>query len=222
VILPPPLRKAVTLPPRRALRNRDAERLRLALLWQSYPPEPVEPEWCRVAWTLAIYCAAVLFLLGLLTSCGAPPTSSDAPDSSAEPTEPSPPQGVLVFAAAPDLFTWAEDAAERWSAATGTDIRVGELGLLVASATGLTTSDGRRAAGGTLRDDAMRCTGVAIDSEFGGPRTTAHEMGCHCLAGPGHSDSGLCSSHGSDLIDEASLAKVCAVWPCTAFAPEAP
>jgi hypothetical protein len=203
VILPPPLRKPVTLPPRRALRNRDAERLRLALL--------------------LIYCAAVLLALGFLVGCGAP--SGQAPDARvelAEPSEPSPPEGVIVFAAAPELFTWAEDAAERWSAATGTDIRVGELGLPVASAAQLTTSDGRRAAGGILRDDAMRCTGVAIDSEFGGPRTTAHEMGCHCLAGPGHSDSGLCSSHGSDLIDEASLAKVCSLWPCTAFAPEVP
>lgn len=70
MILPPPtLRARLTEPPKRILRNRDAERLRLALLWQSYPPEPVEPEWCSAAWANLVIAAIAFVFIALCSGC---------------------------------------------------------------------------------------------------------------------------------------------------------
>jgi hypothetical protein len=65
VILPPPLHHPATLPPRKALRNRDAERLHLQLLRQSYPPEPT---WTP-AWAFLIFTATILLFLAFVVGC---------------------------------------------------------------------------------------------------------------------------------------------------------
>lgn len=71
MILPPPLRRPLpTLPPRKSLRNRDTERLRLSLLLQSYPPPPVDTEWSRYTWELVIAAAVAMLFVAMALGGG--------------------------------------------------------------------------------------------------------------------------------------------------------
>lgn len=130
-------------------------------------------------------------------------------------------EGVIVFAPEPHWMDEVTSATERWARATGTDIRVGSPGLPVFSHTPLLVgTEGQRAGAGTVRDrETGECNGIVVDDQFGGPRSIVHEM-CHCLGGPGHTLDGICSTHGSDLIDADALTKVCVDWPCQVMTPE--
>lgn len=223
MIIPPPLRKPVTLPPRRSLRNRDAERLRLALLWQSYPPpEPVEPEWHRAVWVNLLVVAVAMLALGLCSGCGA----------IYEHTK------IAATVLSPDavLADETERWANRWSGATGMRVVLGTGGIPV-EAVEFVTLDAKH-------PDPCGATAQVVDSVTGDflrgevvqvnyprrPRgcpgwgyTLGHEIG-HAIGAIGHADSGLMMPwlplNVVHRIDEDSLALVCSQAPCLEFNPE--
>jgi hypothetical protein len=132
------------------------------------------------------------------------------------------PRCGLVLSPRPALADATQSAAERWSAATGCDVRVSPGGVPVIHVTGLVTTSGKRAAGAWrsyVGDDV--CKRIDIDDELGGPRTVAHEVG-HCLGAHGHAESGLMAEGaGNGVIDEATVEFVCSQVPCLSFQPEA-
>lgn len=113
-------------------------------------------------------------------------------------------------------------AAERWQAATGCSIELGEGGVRVELALSILRPDGTEAPGATseARDRVrvnMRVRGAAR------ARTVLHELG-HALGG-NHCETGgvLSGEPGYEpVIDALSLADVCSHLPCTAFIPEGP
>jgi hypothetical protein len=119
-----------------------------------------------------------------------------------------------------------EDAAARWSAATGLDIRVGEGGVpveFVEQAYMFGTpvcgvSAGPAFVQVSTQPPAGKCRSVAD--------VLAHEVG-HALcrsftqSGDCHADTGLMASPSYETaIDGATLSAVCAFAPCSAFVPE--
>lgn len=137
------------------------------------------------------------------------------------PGEPEPAPCGMAFDPAPELRGATEKAAERWSAATGCDVRVEAGGVPVVVARGLTTSGGKRVAGAWRHTAAEPdiCRRIDIDDQLGGPITVAHELG-HCLGARGHSETGLMAEGAPGPIDGASLALVCSALHCSVFVPE--
>lgn len=163
---------------------------------------------------------ALIPALGLVAACGG--AAESEPDLLA--TLPyvlhDEPRCALVLTPQPALADATQLAAERWSAATGCDVRVGAGGVPVVHVTGLTTTRGKRAAGAWRHTGDNVCKRIDIDDELGGPRTVAHEVG-HCLGAHGHASSGLTAEGaGSGVIDAATLEHVCSQVPCSAFSIE--
>jgi hypothetical protein len=161
-----------------------------------------------------------LVLLGLLAACGG--NAESEPDLLA--TVPyvlhDEPRFGLALTPHPALADATQRAAERWSSATGCDVRVAPGGVPVVHVRGLTTTSGKRAAGALRHTGNDVCKRIDIDDELGGPRTVAHEIG-HCLGAHGHAESGLMAEGaGSGVIEAASLTFVCSKVACTAFQPE--
>lgn len=148
--------------------------------------------------------------------------SSPPPDEEAPPEQSAYASCVVVLSPGPVLVAPTLAAAERWSAATGCDITLGEGGVPVTLALDIRRPDGSEAPG-MVPADRSRIEVNQRTGEAQRYRTIAHELG-HLL-GAGHVEGrGLMSGERehSDVIDGDSLAAVCAALPCPAFRPEAP
>jgi hypothetical protein len=125
-----------------------------------------------------------------------------------------------VFSATEDARVYVEPAAERWAAASGRDIRVGEGGSRVSLVSFLPREDSADSANGRTERDTLE---IWISTTGPHPfATTVHEMG-HALANNagGHSEGGVMAAPiWSGAIDESSLALVCGVIECPVFIPE--
>lgn len=162
-------------------------------------------------------CALVLVGSLALVRCGSasPPSVPDDRQS-----ERSNAGCSWVFSPTDEVRAYVEPAAGRWSAATGCDIRVGEGGSPVSLVPFLPRLDSPESSNGrTERDTREIWLSVTSPHPFA---TVAHEMG-HALTNNagGHSEGGLMAFPiWSGAIDETSLALVCGVVRCPAFAPE--
>lgn len=168
-----------------------------------------------------------LLILALsLTCCGAP--GEPAPEESQESVEAAgealEPEGCgMVFSPQDLLLEATRSAVERWSAATGCDLSIGEGGVAVELALSIEKPDGTQGPGITDPDLSR----IRIHQRAGKEqrvRTVAHEF-CHVFGvGAEHSDTtGICGPKGHTYdIDAKSLADVCSRIPCRAFNPEVP
>jgi hypothetical protein len=186
--------------------------------------------------------SVLILLLSVASGCGvSPPSVRPGADSNAD-------AGVVGEAACwvvvtPDgaLLAETERAAERWSEATGCDVRVGEGGVPIVAWPRLFveyTADGRALLadinhGGTMKplcglsswtedESAVRIIDVSLACDVGDAVT--HELG-HALAGlKRHSFTGMMAAGDnparSRVIDAASLELVCYQLPCAAPSPE--
>lgn len=159
-------------------------------------------------------------------------------------SSPEPEPCGMAFDPAPALLAATEDAAARWSAATGCDVRVEAGGVPIVAWYSLFVEyrEGRALLssinhGGTMRhicglstwtDDDSAVRIIDVSQPYPGCEDTEwsvmHEM-FHALVGErGHSESGVGASGNdpdrSPRIDEASLLAVCSRRPCSAFTPE--
>jgi hypothetical protein len=111
-------------------------------------------------------------------------------------------------------------AAERWSAATGCAITLGDGGIPIGLVLSIKRPDGSEAPAMTPADrsriDVNQRTGEAQRY-----RTIAHEIG-HLLGVTDHvASNGVMGGEGhTDIIDDESLTAACAAWPCATFRPE--
>jgi hypothetical protein len=174
----------------------------------------------------------LLVLLAMVVGCGGSTMDAEADQTTDAPapserTHPAPvepaaaePQCGLVISPTDELSIRTTNAAARWAAATGCDVRVGEGGVPVFTVDALHTSEGKIAAGHASHDEAGACSSIEVWLYYSDAATVPHEIG-HCLGAAGHSPSGLMTSGaGPNQIDAASLALVCASAPCLAFNPE--
>jgi len=162
--------------------------------------------------------AAVLLLALLAQACAG---SSTPPDEEAPPglALTAAPACSVVLSPGPVLVEATAAAADRWSAATGCSITLGEGGVPVSLVLDIRRPDGSAAPGMTPADrsrvDINQATGEAQRW-----RTIAHELG-HVLGADHIEGDGIMGHAGHrDVIDGESLAAVCAVLPCPAFRPE--
>lgn len=130
-----------------------------------------------------------------------------------------------VFSPDSSAHDITQTAAERWSAATGLNVCIGEQGIPVSWVDEILTSDGRQARGATKIVDCQAVS-VRIASYAQLPSAIAtHEVG-HVLSGKcnneeGHSESGVMHSPVVyDVIDQTSLGLVCSTANCLQFSPE--
>ena len=168
----------------------------------------------RVARAAALLHSLSLLALALLPSCVLPPAQDD---------EAAP--GLVTFTADPELVDIVAEAAARWSAATGVEIRVAEAGIPVSVVPQVVNDDGDEADGVTYIDGCL-AQNIDISARTRDVHgTVLHEMG-HALSRPcdmaaGHSETGIMKAVFSDrIIDAASLALVCAGLHCEHFRPE--
>lgn len=128
-----------------------------------------------------------------------------------------------TFGADGVLLGPAEDAAARWSAATGCDISVtvGVGDTTLALALSIPKGPGGREVPGWTSDDLTQILVHARAGESQHYRTIAHEEG-HALGGLHTETDGVLSGwpERRDVIDAAALATVCARLPCLWQEPE--
>lgn len=150
----------------------------------------------------------------------------------------------MSFDAPPELLGVTERAAQRWSDATGCDVRVEAGGVRMKAYTPMFVDylpggrvgiserpnpDGssETPCGIAVWGDGVEIKVLAISLHHPAcelEHTVVHEMG-HALSGiRGHSGDGALASgdseHKSGVITESSLALVCSGLPCAAFRPE--
>jgi len=146
---------------------------------------------------------------------------------------PEPPCAV-AFDVPPELRAQTERAAERWSAATGCDVRIDEGGIPIVVLDEILEADGSLAIDSTGGPVRARTKTVWIDGELttarieyrrdaahDAGRIIPHEMG-HALGGYGHTDTGLLRATPANWepIDAASLSLVCERLACAEFSTE--
>lgn len=134
----------------------------------------------------------------------------------------------VTFTPDPELLAETRQAAARWSAATGCDIRVGEGGIAVRLvAERMVTPEGTEGHGHTYCPTSDPCTrsGLVIDvARDHHPATIAHEMGHALGSSSAHvEDESALMFHtgGEGAIVSADLCYVCETLGCSAFVPEA-
>lgn len=175
-------------------------------------------------------------LVCLAGACGACSAAGDSAVYSDGPV-PSPAAGTqlaasepepcgVAFDPAPELLEATQRAAERWSAATGCDVRVDADGIPLVVLDEVIDNAGKPTRGrtttvwvdGVLRTDRIEYRRDSLD-QVG--RIVPHEMG-HAIGGYGHSGAGIMRERpkATDVIDSSSLELVCATLDCAAFEPE--
>lgn len=182
----------------------------------------------------------VLALLSVLSvACGAADTDYSIEPVSApvviaetvetpEAVETPAPACRVVFSPEESLRPETEEAAARWSKATGCDVAVGEGGIPVRLVDDLGLSErGTRVHGWThCLDTSVPCkrSGLVIDlTPEHKPAAMAHEIGHALPAIMAHvtDEHALMDNSGGDgFILAADLVQICSVLHCQAFAPE--
>lgn len=155
-----------------------------------------------------------------LSACGAASDGNDA-----RPT---------VFSPDPELADVTRQWAERWSAASGLDVRVEEGGIPVLAVDDVAWADGTVWCGATfqvmrgtrwLGAQAIQVDLTPPDGCVGWGYTVGHEM-AHALGALDHAESGLLANSPAlgviHVIDEAALELLCINVECPAFNPEEP
>jgi hypothetical protein len=136
-------------------------------------------------------------------------------------TEPAVTICGMAFDPAPELLAATEAAAERWSAATGCDVRV-EPGGVPVRITSPEERGGHRAA--AVRDRATGDWSVGVAPgllPWTAETMLVHELG-HVLGCLEHTTGGLMAERFElyTPIDASALACVCTAIACAVFAPE--
>jgi hypothetical protein len=167
-----------------------------------------------------------LMMIALLMSACATAPAMDVPF-----------EGV-VLSPTPEAEAATREAAERWSAATGLSISIGEGGVPVSFVADAINPAGHRSCAHTVTSPAAGPLYVEVDGTppegkcRGAADTIAHELGhvlCHhyqpgasaCHVEHGLMRSGARANVAEDLtINAETLEAVCAVAPCTAFLAE--
>lgn len=139
----------------------------------------------------------------------------------------SPPSPACSVAFSPDeaLRLYVEDAAARWSAATGCAIGIADGGTRVVLAESILRPDGSEAPGVTDEDESGAKT-IRINRKSSARQrqsSTFHELG-HGLGGDHTTSDGILSGSKvrRDVIDSAALDTVCSRLPCRLVSPEEP
>lgn len=132
------------------------------------------------------------------------------------------PSCSVAFSPIEALRLDAEAAADRWSAATGCAIDVGDAGVPMLIVAAIRRPDGTQAPGWTS-DERDR---VEVNVRCGATQrasTVLHEMG-HALGGDHVDSHGILSGEKGrvDIIDAAALESVCSRLDCPLLSPEAP
>jgi hypothetical protein len=165
----------------------------------------------------------------LLTACaGSAPSLDEATaGETLAPLATTPePVCAVTFTPDPELAAETRDAAERWSAATGCTITVGEGGIAVRLVEDrMITPQGTEAHGRTFCPaDSCRRSALVIEvARDHAEMTIAHEMGHALEASFAHVDddcSLMAHTGGNGAITAADLVLVCAVLDCSVFTPE--
>lgn len=157
----------------------------------------------------------------LLTACSADPDLQSVALS-----EQAPVCGEVFTVTDPGIFAYVvQNWADRWSAATGCPITVGEGGIPLSLTPDLHGKDGRKLAGDTFFDRAGHPLRIELDPAEFDSDTIGHEMG-HALAlRAEHAPDGILSLRSrlrQPTISAETLATVCERHVCRAFNPEAP
>jgi hypothetical protein len=162
----------------------------------------------------------------LLLACGC---------SVAEQADPVPvfeePACGMAFDVPDDVLPEAERAAQRWSAATGCDVRIEEGGIPFFSYDQLFGYESDGELYFSSQAGEFRLCGLSLPGEWTvvGPctvdmeLTSLHEMGHH-LGGEGHAADGGAMAYGTthvrNIINSDTLTWVCEDFPCASFNPE--
>jgi len=174
----------------------------------------------------------ILALVALLLSACAGSEPLDAAEETAPlvvaiETAPEAPVCSVTFTPAPELDAETREAASRWSAATGCDIRVGEGGIpLRLVEERMVTPSGGEGHGHTYcPTEGCTRSGLVIDvARDHVAATVPHEMGHALGASSGHVEGEtalMCPTGGDGAIVSADLVYVCEALDCTRFVPEA-
>ncbi len=153
---------------------------------------------------------------------GVPPLRPmpDAPGQPSTRGEPADAGCAVELSPEPALLEPVELAAERWSAATGCTVFVGDAGVPFRLATPILRPDGSDSPGATsaTRDEVLVNT---RSRPLQKQRTALHELG-HVLGGDHTESLGVLSGHKEHgyHIDAEALESVCARLPCRWISPE--
>lgn len=167
----------------------------------------------------------VIHLLALACSPEGPPlhrvTAARASDL---PAETSLDEAYCFVAFSPDeaLRLAVEEAATRWSVATGCDLVVAPGGIPVVLDASIERPDGTQAPGVTSAARDLIRINVRSRPEQRAS-SVLHEMG-HALGGDHTASDGILSGEKGrrDVIDAAALETVCSRLPCPVLSPEDP
>lgn len=167
-----------------------------------------------------------LALFALLFACGAPadaepeavPVEADAPAVEAEPAA----LDQIVLSPTAEMLDAATHWSERWSAATGRVIVIGEGGHAIRAEDDVLSDAGQRLCGGTRLSTGVVVARVQAATCPGMYETLGHELG-HLLGADGHSDGGDVMAVSSDPqpITSKALDLVCVNMTCPVKTPEA-
>jgi hypothetical protein len=116
-----------------------------------------------------------------------------------------------------------EQAAERWSAATGCAVTVGDSGIEIRLAASVPYGEGGKEVPGWTRADLTLVLIHSAPNAVHRYRTISHELG-HALGGLHTASPGVLSGEKGrrDVIDDEALETVCARLPCVLLSPEGP
>jgi len=176
--------------------------------------------------------ALCLLLLTLLVACASEPREltqlSFGQTTQETTTETDEPTCEVVFTPDAEILAETQDAAARWSAATGCDIRVGEGGIVVrVVADRMLTPQGTEAHGHTYcPTEGCTRSGLVIDiARDHAPATIAHEMGHALASSTAHveDDTQALMFHtgGDGAILSPDLVLVCTTLDCSVMTTEA-
>ena len=176
----------------------------------------------------------VAVLVAALAGCAAeaPQTEPAALEAAPAVEEAAPepaPACDLTFSVDPELAAPFAAAAERWSAATGCDVHLGDGGIPVRivardSADLFNAQANRYEPGVTVIDGAGIRISLAPDWQTRAHLAPIHEMGHALSKRTGHCDDPAAVMYWNPkqgAITASDLVYVCALLPCQAFVPEA-